>query len=79
MNITVDRLYQDSLLLSDESRLKLAERIVESIEPDPTILASQLAEAARRADELESGAVKGIPLEAAMEHMRKFRSRLQVV
>ena len=76
MSITVDRLFQDSLLLSEESRIKLAERIVESVEPDPSLFAAQVAEALRRDQEMESGAVEGIPLEEALEHMRSFRSRL---
>lgn len=75
MTVTVDRLFQDSLLLSDESRIRLAERIVESVEPDPAAMAAQMAEARRRDTELESGAVKGIPMDQALEHIRNFRSR----
>ena len=75
MTVTVDRLFQDSLLLSDESRIRLAERIVESVEPDPTAIAAQMAEALRRDTELECGAVKGIPIGQALEHIRNFRSR----
>lgn len=79
MIITVDRLFQDALLLSDESRLKLAEQIVESVEPDESLLRHQLAESTRRAAEMESGAVKGIPLSDALEHIRSFRARHQTV
>jgi Putative addiction module component len=79
MTITVDRLFQDSLLLSDESRLRLAERIVESVEPEESLLREQLVESSRRADELASGAVEGIPLDDALRHIRGFRTRQQPV
>ena len=76
MTITVDHLFQDSLLLSDESRLKLAERIVESVEPDPSIFAAQLAEALRRDREMDANGEEGIPGD---EVFRLVRESLQTV
>lgn len=74
MTITVDRLFQDSLLLSDESRLKLAERIVESVEPAPAIFAAQITEVLRRDREMDANGDEGIPGE---EVFRMTRESLQ--
>jgi Putative addiction module component len=71
MTVTVDRLFQDSLLLSDESRLKLAERIVESVEPDESIFTAQVAEALRRDREMDEGLSQEIPGEDALRSVRE--------
>ena len=70
MPITVDRLLEEALSLSGESRLVLAERLIESVPPEPGLFDEQLAEADSRAAELESGAVQGIE---GMEAFRQVR------
>ncbi|HCN30886.1 MAG TPA: hypothetical protein DIT64_19630 [Verrucomicrobiales bacterium] len=57
MTITVDRVFEDALCLTGESRIVLAERLLESVPHDPSVFEAQLAVAIRRADEMESGAV----------------------
>jgi hypothetical protein len=75
MPITVDRLLEEALCLSGESRLVLAERLIESVVPDPGLLDEQLAVADSRAAELESGAVQGIEGAEALRQVREAVSK----
>ena len=61
MSITVDRVLEEALCLTEEGRIVLAERLLESIPPDKDIFETQLAVVRQRASELESGEIKGIP------------------
>jgi putative addiction module component (TIGR02574 family) len=70
MTITVDRLFEEALGLSRDSRVTLAERLIESVEPDKSILEAQVHVAQRRADELDAGAVQAIPGEEALARVR---------
>lgn len=71
MSVTLDQVFEDALCLTDEGRILLAERLLESIPPDKGIFEAQVALAADRADELESGAIKGIPGFDALRHVRE--------
>ncbi len=75
MPITVDSLLEDALCLSGESRLVLAERLIESVPPDPDIWEEQLAEVALRVAELESGAVQEIEGVEALRQVRESVSQ----
>ncbi len=75
MSIIVDRVFEDALCLTEESRILLAERLLESIPPDKNIFAVQVAVAVSRADEFESGTVKGIPGDDAMRQVRESIQR----
>jgi hypothetical protein len=70
MAITVTSIYEEALNLSGDSRVTLAERLLESVTPDPKIFEAQLATANRRAAEMESGAVQGIPGPQALQQVR---------
>lgn len=70
MPITVDYLFEEAQELSSESRVVLAERLLESVTPDEALLESQLVTAAHRAAELESGAVRGVPGPEALTRVR---------
>ena len=66
-NIDIDRLDVDQ-------RLRLIERIWESLSSDPAaipITPAQRAELDRRLDELEQGDTAGIPWEEVLETIRK--------
>ncbi len=71
MSITVEGVLQDALCLTEDSRILLAERLLESVPPDKAILDHQVAVAVGRAHELESGAVKGIPGTEALKRVRE--------
>ncbi|WP_367871147.1 addiction module protein [Luteolibacter sp. Populi] len=75
MPVTVDRLLEEALCLSGESRLVLAERLIESVPPDAGIFREQLAEASSRAAELASGTVRGIEGSEALKQVRDAVSR----
>ncbi len=56
----------DALLLPPEKRELLAARLLASLEPDPEIEKQWLAQAVRRAAEIDQGMVKLIPAEEVM-------------
>ena len=71
MTMTVDSIFKDALKLSGDGRVALAERLIESVEPDAAVFAVQVAEAMRRAEEMASGAVQGIPGGVALRQVRE--------
>ena len=70
MAINADSLYQEALNLPDDSRLALAERLLESVEPDPVIIEAQMTEVRRRIEDLDSGRVAAVP---GPEGLRRVR------
>ena len=56
----------DALLLPPEKRELLAARLLASLEPEPEIEKQWLAQAVRRAAEIDQGMVKLIPAEEVM-------------
>ncbi len=78
MSVTVDRVFEDALCLTEESRILLAERLLESVPPDKDIFEAQVGVAASRADELEFGTVKGIPSSDALRQVRQSIQRRSV-
>jgi Putative addiction module component len=75
MSVTIDRVFEDALCLTDEGRILLAERLLESIPPDKGIFDAQVSVAVSRADELKSGAVKGINGADALRQVRESIQR----
>ena len=59
--------------LPPRSRVRLVERIIESIDgyADPQLEAEWAAEIGRRVREIESGAEKGIPAQEVMKRARR--------
>lgn len=53
-------LFQAALRLPDELRVELAERLLQSVDPDDSVDPQWEAELVRRSEELESGADGGM-------------------
>lgn len=70
MTVTVDHLFTEAMHLSGDSRVALAEKLIESVEPDKAIFEAQLLIAKRRADELDNGTARAIPGEDALARVR---------
>ena len=60
-----ERLFAAALRLKPSQRAALADRLVESLPPDPEVEAAWEAEIKRRIADIESGAVKSIPWSVA--------------
>jgi putative addiction module component (TIGR02574 family) len=77
MAATVERIFEDALALSDDARLLLAERLVESVHAsaNPEIEARQLAEVRRRMADVGDGQVKLVSGEAALCEVREAVQR----
>jgi toxin ParE1/3/4 len=57
MSLTLDYVFEEALGLSEENRILLTERLLESIPPDKSIFEAQIAVAQQRGNELESGQI----------------------
>lgn len=71
MAITVNQLFEEALCLSPESRVTLAEQLICSIDPEGEVFEAQIAEARKRAEDMDTGRVKGIPGEEALRLVRE--------
>lgn len=72
MPATVNQLFEEALLLPAAHRVKLAEKLVESIETDidPSVEKAHIQEIQRRRVEVSSGVVKLLPGEEVMAQAR---------
>jgi hypothetical protein len=72
MSTTVEKLVEQAMTLPSESRSRLADLLVESLDADELGRIDQLwaAEAKRRRDEVRSGQVEPIPGEEALGKVR---------
>lgn len=77
MATNVERLAKQALKLPSESRARLADLLVESLDADELGRIDQLwtAEAKRRRDEVRSGRVKAIPGDQARRRVRNALRR----
>lgn len=68
----IEKLTEEILALPSDARALLADRLVESLDPvdDESIRALWVIEARRRRDEVRSGAMQTIPLDAVMGEAR---------
>ncbi|MCU0288668.1 MAG: addiction module protein [Acidobacteria bacterium] len=73
MSLTSDQVYREALLLPDESKIALAERLVEYVEThiDRNLELMHIDIAKRRRDEIRSGQVQPIDGEEALAHVRR--------
>lgn len=71
MSATVAHLYEEALHLSDDSRVELAERLIESAQPSLEILAEQIKVATERMKALEAGQSVEIPGQEAHDLVRR--------
>ena len=71
MTRNASELLEAALALPEAERAELAERLTESVRPETGRLHPEWeSELRRRADELDSGAVRGVPLAEAMQTVR---------
>ena len=72
MGTTVEQLAEQAMALPSESRARLADLLVESLEGDDLGRIEQLwiIEAKRRRDEVRSGTVETVPGEEALRQVR---------
>jgi putative addiction module component (TIGR02574 family) len=77
MSLTAEQIAEAALSLSNEERARLADRLVESLDPEAGSPIHQLwaTEAARRRDEVRSGKVKTIPGDVGLASVRKALGR----
>ena len=72
MSTTVEQLAEEAMSLPGESRARLADLLVESLDADTLTRIDRLwlSEAKRRRDEVRSGDVKTIPGDEALRSVR---------
>ena len=71
MTATVDSLFSEALALPEDSRLQLLERLVSTLQIEPTLEAEQLREVRSRMEEVRSGQVTTIPGEQVFQAIRQ--------
>lgn len=62
MTTTVQQVFEEALTLSDDNRVALAERLIESVAPAPQIVAEQMEVVRQRIADLEAGRVQPCPV-----------------
>jgi putative addiction module component (TIGR02574 family) len=74
MPITLDQIVEETRELPSETVAELVDRIMAARHGglEPSIAAAWKAESDRRIEEIESGRVKGIPLEESLARARKI-------
>ena len=72
MSLSLDQLYQHAISLPDESRVALAERLVEYIVThiDPKLQQEHLSTAKKRRDDIRSGKVRPLDGEETLQRIR---------
>jgi putative addiction module component (TIGR02574 family) len=68
--MTTDQLERELLKLPAAGRARLAERLIASLDEDPDVEAAWKTEVRRRDAEVESGALRAIPVEDALRTTR---------
>lgn len=68
--MTFEQLEKELLKLPAADRARLARRLLSSLEDEPVLDEDWKAEARRRDEELESGAVEALPLEEVLESVK---------
>lgn len=71
MIATIDSLFTDALTLPDDSRLQLVERLIPTIQSDPSLEAEQLQEVQRRMDDVRAGRVQTLPGEQVFREIEQ--------
>ena len=73
----IEQIAEEALALPSEARALLADRLVESLDPEEDGYTHQLwvAEARRRRDDVRSGTIKTIPGDEALAQVRRALSR----
>ena len=77
MAASLEKILEEALLLPEESKLKLAERLVESVMAHipEDLEARQMAEVHRRIEEVQAGRVTLVPGDVALKEVREALER----
>jgi len=77
MSMKIEQIAEEALALPSEARALLADRLVESLDPEEDGYVHHLwiAEARRRRDDVRSGRVKTIPGDEALAQVRRAFSQ----
>ena len=70
MSTSIEALEAEMLKLPLPDRTRLLERLIASLDSDQEIEDAWMKEAKRRDDEVESGGVQAIPLDAVLSQLR---------
>ena len=70
--MSIDQLTAEALALPPQERLTLAHALYESVPEEEEFDPEFIRELMRRVEEMDSGAVQGIPHEEVMEEMRRI-------
>ena len=71
MAATLDTVFAEALSLTDDARLQLVERLIPTIQSEPSLEAEQVQEVHRRMEEVHSGRVKTIPGEQVFREIEQ--------
>ena len=71
MIATIDTLFTEAMALPDDSRLRLAERLLSTVADEPALEPEQLKEVHRRMEEIRSGKVQTIPGEQVFREIEQ--------
>jgi hypothetical protein len=71
MIATLDSLFDEALSLSDDDRLQLIERLIPTIQSEPSLEADQISEVNCRITEVKTGTVKTIPGEQVFREIEQ--------
>lgn len=71
MNVNLETLFAEALALPDEARLQLVERLIPTIQSEPSLEAGQIAEVQRRMDDVSSGRVETLPGEQVFREIEE--------
>jgi putative addiction module component (TIGR02574 family) len=67
----IDTLFAEALALPEDSRLQLVERLIPTIQSEPSLEAEQIHEVQRRIGDVRSGRVKTIPGEQVFSEIEQ--------
>jgi len=70
MSISLEALEAEMLKLAPADRSRLLDRLIVSLDSDQAIEDAWMEEARQRDDEIESGAVQTMPLDAVLSQLR---------
>ena len=70
MPVSIDAIEAEILILPASERARLLDKLIESLETDPTVEAAWQCEAQRRDDEIESGEVEALSGDAVVAQLR---------
>ena len=70
MPVSIDAIEAEILVLPASERARLLDKLIESLDTDPTVEAAWQREAQRRDDEIESGEVEALSGNAVVAQLR---------